>query len=50
MLMESGHTIPLVRKITHQRSDNTRVSWQYDEGTQTGDNAAVGTLGSRASL
>ena len=38
------------KKITHQRSDNTRVAWQYDEGTQTGDNAAVGTLGSRASL
>ena len=37
-------------KITHQRRDNTRVAWQYDEGTQTGDNAAVGTLGSRASL
>ena len=38
------------KKITHQRSDNTRVAWQYDEGTQTGDNAVVGTLGSRASL
>ena len=38
------------KKITHQRNDNSRVGWQYDEGTQTGDNAAVGTLGSRASL
>ena len=38
------------KKITHQRSDNSRVGWQYDEGTQSGDNAAVGTLGTRASL
>ena len=38
------------KKITHQRSDNSRVGWQYDEGVQTGDNAAVGTLGARASL
>ena len=38
------------KKITHQRNDNPRVGWQYDEGTQSGDNAAVGTLGSRASL
>ena len=38
------------KKITHQRNDNSRVAWQYDEGTQSGDNAAVGTLGSRASL
>ena len=38
------------KKITHQRNDNSRVGWQYDEGTQSGDNAAVGTLGSRASL
>ncbi len=37
-------------KITHQRNDNSRVGWAYDKGTQTGDNAAVGTLGSRASL
>ena len=37
-------------KITHQRNDNSRVGWQYDEGTQSGDNAAVGTLGLRASL
>ena len=38
------------KKITHQRNDNSRVGWQYDEGTQTGDNADVGTLGTRASL
>ena len=38
------------KKITHQRNDNSRVGWLYDEGTQTGDNAAVGTLGVRASL
>jgi len=38
------------KKITHQRSDNSRVGWQYSEGTQSGDNAAVGTLGTRASL
>ena len=38
------------KKITHQRSDISRVGWQYDEGVQTGDNAAVGTLGTRASL
>ena len=37
-------------KITHQRGDNSRVGWSYDKGTQTGDNAVVGTLGSRASL
>tara|TARA_B100000287_G_scaffold263940_1_gene248385 strand:- start:203 stop:628 length:426 start_codon:yes stop_codon:yes gene_type:complete len=37
-------------KITHQRGDNSRVGWSYDKGTQTGDNAAVGTLGNRASL
>ena len=38
------------KKITHQRNDNSRVGWQYSEGTQSGDNASVGTLGSRASL
>ena len=37
-------------KITHQRGDNARFSWAYAKGTQTGDAAAVGTLGSRASL
>ena len=38
------------KRITHQRNDNSRVYWQYDEGTQTGDNAAVGTLGTRQSM
>mgnify|MGYP003114476194 CR=1 FL=1 len=38
------------KKITHQRNDNSRVGWQYNEGTQTGDNADVGTLGLRADL
>ena len=38
------------KKITHQRNDNSRVGWSYDKGTQTGDNASVGTLGTRASL
>jgi prepilin-type N-terminal cleavage/methylation domain-containing protein len=37
-------------KITHQRGDNSRVGWIYAKGTQTGDAANVGTLGSRASL
>ena len=38
------------KKITHQRNDNSRVGWQYDEGTQSGDDATVGTLGVRVSL
>ena len=37
-------------KITHQRNNNTTVGWSYDKGTQTGDDAVIGTLGSRASL
>ena len=36
--------------ITHQRNDNTRYKWAYSQGTATGDNANVGTLGSRGSL
>ena len=39
----SGH-------ITHQRNDNTRYKWAYSQGTATGDNAGVGTLGNRAGL
>ena len=39
----SGH-------ITHQRNDNTRYKWAYSQGTATGDNAGIGTLGSRAGL
>ena len=38
------------KKITHQRGDKSRVGWQYNEGTQSGDNAAIGTLGVRADL
>ena len=37
-------------KITHQRKDNTRQSWAYNKGTQTGDNASVGTLGNRVAI
>ena len=33
--------------ITHQRADNSRFSWDYDKGTQDGDDAAIGTLGDR---
>ena len=36
--------------ITHQRNDNTRYKWAYSQGTPTGDNAVVGTLGDRAGL
>lgn len=35
--------------ITHQRNDNTRYHWDYDKGTQSGDTAAVGSLGARES-
>jgi len=35
-------------QITHQRADNSRYTWDYDAGTQGGgDDAAIGTLGSR---
>ena len=37
-------------RITHQRADNSRYYWTYDKGIQNGDNAAVGSLGSRQSL
>jgi len=37
-------------KITHQRNDNTRWSWTYNKGVQTGDNAAVGSIGVRVAL
>ena len=33
--------------ITHQRADNSRYTWDYDKGTQDGDDAAIGTLGER---
>jgi prepilin-type N-terminal cleavage/methylation domain-containing protein len=31
-------------QITHQRDDNSRHAWDYVKGTQTGDNAEIGTL------
>ena len=37
-------------RITHQRADNSRYFWVYDKGQQTGDNATVGSLGSRQDL
>ena len=35
--------------ITHQRADNSRYYWVYDEGVQDGDGAEIGSLGSRVS-
>lgn len=37
-------------KITHQRADNSRYSWDYNAGTQDGDDAVTGELGQRTSL
>ena len=37
-------------KITHQRADNSRYTWDYNEGTQDGDDAVVGSLGSRVQV
>tara|TARA_Y100000768_G_scaffold341933_1_gene286686 strand:- start:72 stop:518 length:447 start_codon:yes stop_codon:yes gene_type:complete len=37
-------------RITHQRADNSRYYWNYDKGIQTGDQASIGTLGSRQEL
>ena len=35
-------------KISHQRADNSRYTWDYNAGTQGGgDDAAIGTLGPR---
>ena len=34
-------------QLTHQSADNSRYTWDYDEGTQVGDAAAVGALGER---
>jgi len=36
-----------VGMITHQRADNSRYTWEYDAGTQDGDDAAIGNLGER---
>ena len=37
-------------RITHQRADNTRWQWTYNAGTRLGDNASIGSLGSREEL
>jgi len=37
-------------RITHQRADNSRYYWVYDKGVQTGDQAAIGSLGNRQEL
>ena len=37
-------------QITHQRADNSRYTWDYDEGTQDGDDAVGGSLGSRVQV
>ena len=34
-------------QITHQRADNSRYYWEYDSGTQDGDDAVIGSLGPR---
>ena len=36
--------------ITHQRNDNSRYYWEYNKGTQDGDDADIGTLGSRVKV
>ena len=37
-------------KISHQRADNSRHTWDYDKGTQTGDDSVVGSLGTRVQV
>ena len=37
-------------KISHQRADNSRHTWDYDKGTQDGDDAVVGSLGVRVQI
>ena len=37
-------------RITHQRADNSRFEWAYNPGTQSGDNAEIGTLGQRTEI
>ena len=39
-----------IGQITHQRADNSRYTWNYNAGTQTGDKAEVGTLGQRTTV
>ena len=36
--------------ITHQRANNSRYEWLYDQGTQTGDASKIGFLGYREEL
>jgi len=36
--------------ITHQRNDNSRYYWNYNKGTQDGDDAVVGSLGTRVQV
>ena len=35
------------KNITHQRGDDSIHHWDYDEGTQTGNAAAPGSMGAR---
>ena len=37
-------TFTSTNEITHMRGDNTVYHWHYNKGTQTGADAAVGTL------
>ena len=37
-------------QLTHQRADNSRYTWDYDEGTQDGDDAVIGALGQRVQV
>ena len=37
-------------RISHQRADNSRYEWTYQRGTQTGDDATIGTLGERVKV
>ena len=37
-------------KISHQRADNSRHTWDYNKGTQDGDGAVVGSLGTRVQV
>ena len=37
-------------RITHQRADNSRYSWDYYAGVQNGDDAETGTLDGRTTI
>ena len=37
-------------QITHQRADNSRYTWDYNSGTQGGDDAVIGALGQRVQV